>query len=147
MLEKKNRERGFTLIEVLICIAVLFLLAALTPRLAYLFVPSSAKGISEFEWTLCLEQIQMEFREARDVQNYERTLIMHNIENKAVTHIVRGDNLVRKVDGKGYEILLQNINNVSYEVFPSKLVIYIEDNNHEKHTGIVTRFYPAEVRL
>lgn len=144
MFGEKNSESGFTLIEMLVCLLILFFLVMAVPHLQPILKSSFPKKFSAFEWTLYLEQIQMEFREAQQVSVYDRKLVLHDENGILVSHVIQGNYLVRKVNDKGNEILLQNVKNISYELLPAKLIVHVEDVNNERHIGSVTRFHSLE---
>ncbi|MFX3624890.1 MAG: competence type IV pilus minor pilin ComGF [Ectobacillus sp.] len=143
-MRNKQQQMGFTLLEVLICLFILSVLISIAPRLYPLLAPSKSAAFNEFEWTLFLEQMQIEFREAKRANVYGNKLILYDKAEKNVMHFFNGEELIRRVDGTGHEILLQNIQAVSYELSPSMLRIYIEDQNNKQHIGVVTRFHPLE---
>ncbi|MFD3447748.1 competence type IV pilus minor pilin ComGF [Microbacteriaceae bacterium 4G12] len=141
----QTKEKGFTLLEVLFCLSILILLIILAPRLSpFFFQLPSQNQFNKLEWTIFLEQVQIEFREAKSAQALHRKLVLTDRNNDLITHSMSGNRLIRKVNGTGNEILLQNVKAVSYEVFPSKVIIHIEDINNQKHIGLLTRFSPLE---
>jgi competence protein ComGF len=89
---------------------------------------------------LYVEQLQIEFREAQDVQTYDRRLVLTDQTGNVVSHVMQGMNVIRKVGDKGHEIALQRIKSITYIYYPAYLVIRAEDNEGEIHTGMVTTF-------
>lgn len=81
----------------------------------------------------------MEYREVQAVQIFDKRLLMKDKSGATITYAPWGTQLVRRVNGSGYEILLQNVKAVTYETAPGKLVIRVQDLDGKLHEGIVTR--------
>lgn len=97
---RKNKlEFGFSLIEMIVCLFLLSIFFLLFPRLHFIEMENKqTKGLNDWEWDVFLGQMQLEFREV----SYEK-------ENSR---------LIRKVNRRGREVVLQNIGTVSYKLTP-----------------------------
>lgn len=144
---RNNRpgEHGFTLLEAMFCICLLAMLLLVTPRLQPLFfgLPKQT-SFNEFEWIIFMQQVQMEYREARTVQLIDKKLMMKDPSGFLVTYTPAGTQLIRKVNGSGNEILLQNVKTVFYKQSSNKLVIHIQDLDGKIHKGVLTRLSVLE---
>lgn len=141
----KNKE-GFTLLEMLLCLLCLSLFFLLLPRLQFLFieVPHS-KQISDWEWNVFLQQIQLEFQDVRGGSQSGKVVMFQTEVGNIITYTVSGSRIVRKVNGAGHEVLLQKVKHVSYELTPHTLWIRVQDESGKMLHGVVTRYSSLEV--
>lgn len=138
-----KREHGFTFIEMLLCLSLLLLLAILAPHVFPKV--STEKKFLDFEWALCLEQMQMEFREASVVKTFPNKLFLQKNDGQVITFEKSGNQIIRRVDEKGYEIILQHITSVTFELQSLSLRVHVIDMDMQTHSGMITRFFPFQV--
>ncbi|WP_420792319.1 competence type IV pilus minor pilin ComGF [Bacillus cereus] len=152
MLKSKKGEAGFTLLEMLLCVLFLSIFFLLVPRLHGLFIEKPySKQINSWEWDVFMEQVQLEFRESqmgKDVQleNQEDLLLFQLNSRVNVTYEVLGNNIVRKVNRLGMEIILQKVSSVSYDLTSNVLTIHVQDISGKMYHGIATRYTPIELK-
>jgi competence protein ComGF len=146
MLKSLKEQEGFTLIEMLICLSIFFIIFLITPRLQpFLFSMHEYKGISLFEWNVFLKQTEIEFREAVSIQETGEKLRFRSRTNELITYQLNGTRLIRKVNQSGYEILLQNVRSVTFQLSENKLSITAVDTQNTTYTRLITRFHAFEV--
>ncbi|SFC49691.1 competence protein ComGF [Bacillus sp. 491mf] len=143
----KNKQAGFTLLEVMICFLFLSVFFLLLPRLQVLFIePPYPKQITNWEWNVFLEQVQIEFRDVEEGNNGEGKLFFKTKAGEHITYVKSGNNIVRKVNGAGHEVLLQKVEDISYQLTAHTLMICVRDINGKVYDGVVTRYSAIEVK-
>ena len=145
MREKNELEVGFTLIEMIVCFSVITVLLLL-PRLNFIGIENKqSKGLNNWEWDVFVGQVQLEFREVSFVEkivpeNRESMLRFRLRTGDEVTYEKLNNHLIRKVNMRGREVILQNVEMVSYEVTPHLLFINVKDRSGKKYEGVAIRY-------
>lgn len=143
----KNKQSGFTLLEVMICFLFISVFFLLLPRLQVLFIePPYPKQITNWEWNVFLEQVQIEFRDVEEGTNGEGKLFFKTKTGEQITYVKSGNNIVRKVNGAGHEVLLQKVEDISYQLAAHTLIIRVQDINGKVYDGVVIRYSAIEVK-
>ncbi|MDZ5607516.1 competence type IV pilus minor pilin ComGF [Bacillus pseudomycoides] len=152
MSKSREGEAGFTLLEMLLCLLFLSIFFLLMPRLHSLFIEKPySKQINSWEWDVFMEQVQLEFRESQmgkgvELENQEDLLLFQMSNGANVTYEVLGNNIVRKVNTLGMEIILQKVSSVSYDLTPNILTIHVQDISGKMYHGVATRYAPIELK-
>lgn len=152
MLKSKKIEAGFTLLEMMLCLLFLSIFFLLVPRLHSLFIEKPySKQINSWEWDVFMEQVQLEFREFQLRSNVqlgdEGNIILFQMSNgDNITYEMLGNNIVRKVNTLGREIILQKVSSVSYNLTSYMLSIHVQDISGKKYHGVVTRYTLPEMK-
>ncbi|MGG2935340.1 ComGF family competence protein [Bacillus pacificus] len=94
---------------------------------------------------LFVGQVQLEFREVSFVEkivpeNRESMLRFRLRTGDEVTYEKLNNHLIRKVNMRGREVILQNIEMVSYEVTPHLLFINVKDRSGKIYEGVAIRY-------
>ncbi|MGN4424387.1 competence type IV pilus minor pilin ComGF [Bacillus cereus group sp. MYBK30-1] len=146
-MQRKNKlEAGFTLIEMIACLFLLLMFFLLLPRLHIIGIENiQSKGLNDWEWDVFLEQVQMEYREVSMgrnivIENNESILRFQHRNGDEVTYEKVNSNLIRKVNMRGGEFILQKVEAVSYKLTPHLLFIYVKDISGEIYEGVVMRY-------
>ena len=145
MREKNELEVGFTLIEMIVCFSVITVLLLL-PRLNFIGIENKqSKGLNNWEWDVFVGQVQLEFREVSFVEkivpeNRESMLRFRLRTGDEVTYEKLNNHLIRKVNMRGREVILQNVEMVSYEVTPHLLFINVKDRSGKIYEGVAIRY-------
>ncbi|MGE7881125.1 competence type IV pilus minor pilin ComGF [Bacillus sp. NPDC094077] len=144
---RKNKlEVGFTLIEMIVCLLLLSLFFLLLPRFHFIGMENrQAKGLNDWEWDVFLGQVQLEFREVSFVENTtlgngENILRFRLRNGEEVTYEKVNNHLIRKVNMRGREVLLQKIEMVSYKLTPHLLFINVKDTSGKRYEGVTVRY-------
>lgn len=148
---KNKLEVGFTLLEMIICLFLLSLFFLLLPRLHLIGIENAQKGLNDWEWDVFLGQVQLEFREVSFGENIaleNRDSILHfRLRNgDEVTYEKVNNHLIRKVNMRGREFILQKVEMVSYELTPHLLVINVKDMSGKIYEGVVVRYSEMEIK-
>ncbi|MFK4374786.1 competence protein ComGF [Bacillus sp. RC218] len=131
MQRKNKKEAGFTLIEMIACLLLLSMFFLLLPRLHIMGMENThSKGLNDWEWDVFLGQMQLEFREVLsgrkiELENGGNILRFQLRNGDQVTYEKLNSNLIRKVNMRGREFILQRIEAISYKLTPHLLYIYM----------------------
>lgn len=131
MQRKNKKEAGFTLIEMIACLLLLSMFFLLLPRLHIMGIENThSKGLNDWEWDVFLGQMQLEFREVLsgrkiELENGGNILRFQLRNGDQVTYEKLNSNLIRKVNMRGREFILQRIEAISYKLTPHLLYIYM----------------------
>lgn len=149
---RKNKlEVGFTLLEMIVCFFLLSLFFLLLPRLNFIAIENKqSKGLNNWEWDVFIGQVQLEFREVSFVEkivpeNKGNLLRFRLRTGDEVTYEKLNNRLIRKVNTRGREVILQNVEMVSYEVTPHLLFINVEDMSGKIYEGVTIRYSEMEI--
>lgn len=110
------------------------------------------KGLNDWEWDVFLGQVQLEFREVSFVEkivpeNRESMLRFRLRTGDEVTYEKLNNHLIRKVNMRGREVILQNVERVSYEVTPHLLFINVKDRSGIIYEGVAIRYSEMEINI
>lgn len=99
---------------------------------------------------LFIGQVQLEFREVSFVEkivpeNKGNLLRFRLRTGDEVTYEKLNNRLIRKVNTRGREVILQNVEMVSYEVTPHLLFINVEDMSGKIYEGVTIRYSEMEI--
>ncbi|PEW03373.1 competence protein ComG [Bacillus cereus] len=151
MQRKDKKEAGFTLIEMIVCLLLLSMFFLLLPRLHIMGIENThSKGLNDWEWDVFLGQMQLEFREVISGRKIERendwNMLRFQLRNDdEVTYEKVNSNLIRKVNMRGREVILQRIEAISYKLTPQLLYIRVKDIGGEIYEGVVVRYSEIEI--
>ncbi|MED0988853.1 competence protein ComG [Bacillus cereus] len=151
MQRKDKKEAGFTLIEMIACLLLLSMFFLLLPRLHIMGIENThSKGLNDWEWDVFLGQMQLEFREVISGRKIERendwNILRFQLRNDdEVTYEKVNSNLIRKVNMRGREVILQRIEAISYKLTPQLLYIRVKDIGGEIYEGVVVRYSEIEI--
>ncbi|OQR58246.1 competence type IV pilus minor pilin ComGF [Bacillus sp. CDB3] len=150
MQKKDKKEAGFTLIEMIACLLLLSMFFLILPRLHIMGIENThSKGLNDWEWDVFLGQMQLEFREVISGRKIERendgNILRFQLRNDdEVTYEKVNSNLIRKVNMRGREVILQRIEAISYKLTPQLLYIRVKDIGGEIYEGVVVRYSEIE---
>ncbi|EJS59251.1 competence type IV pilus minor pilin ComGF [Bacillus nitratireducens] len=151
MQRKDKKEAGFTLIEMIACLLLLSMFFLLLPRLHIMGIENThSKGLNDWEWDVFLGQMQLEFREVVSGRKIERendwNILRFQLRNDdEVTYEKVNSNLIRKVNMRGREVILQRVEAISYKLTPQLLYIRVKDIGGEIYEGVVVRYSEIEI--
>ncbi|WP_159439939.1 competence type IV pilus minor pilin ComGF [Bacillus sinesaloumensis] len=139
-------ERGFTFVEMLITFSILLvILSFITPFLSVVFRENSEQ-FNKLEWQILVQQMKMEIREARDITiSNNNSVSFYNIAGDSVSFEKYNNQIRRRVNRKGHEVLLQQITDVKFEPKPNGFLISVLTVDGKNYQAIITAFTPVEV--
>ncbi|EEL86168.1 ComG operon protein 6 [Bacillus cereus AH1272] len=133
------------------CFLLLSMFFLLLPRLHIMGIENThSKGLNDWEWDVFLGQMQLEFREVISGRKIERendwNILRFQLRNDdEVTYEKVNSNLIRKVNMRGREVILQRIEAISYKLTPQLLYIRVKDIGGEIYEGVVVRYSEIEI--
>lgn len=140
-------NQGFTMLEMLFSFSIFCLITSLLPILfQILFTENSIEGrIQRMEWELFVSQLKKEVQASDfvDVVNGKLTL---RRGGQIITFEPYQTVLRRRVDGKGHEVVLQNVEMVSFNKDSSELRVEVKDIYQEKNEASIHTwvFFPSD---
>ncbi|WP_349407772.1 competence type IV pilus minor pilin ComGF [Pseudalkalibacillus sp. SCS-8] len=113
--EKRN-EKGYTLLECLLSLFMCMALISLMPGLFQVIFSTDEQALKHQEVALFFQQADKEIQGSASAAIFGETLYLTQQDERVVTYERIGTRVVRKVDGKGYEIILLDVTSFKAEV-------------------------------
>jgi competence protein ComGF len=135
-------EKGFTLVEMLVSFTLFLLIISFFP----IIIPLAKQtynpdfSMNEMEWEIFVNQLAMEYREAKEVGIHATTLTLKMENNQIITYERYEDKIRRRVDESGHEVVLQHIKNIMYEQQKERLLIRLTDGVNKGREETITTF-------
>jgi competence protein ComGF len=135
-------EKGFTLVEMLVSFTLFLLIVSFFP----IIIPLAKQtynpdfSMNEMEWEIFVNQLAMEYREAKEVRIHATTLTLKMENNQIITYERYEDKIRRRVDESGHEVVLQHIKNIMYEQQKERLLIRLTDGVNKGREETITTF-------
>ncbi|MGD6853594.1 competence type IV pilus minor pilin ComGF [Bacillus infantis] len=133
------KNNGFTLAEMLFGFSIFIIIASLLPlSLRYLADgEASEMRLQRMEWEIFSAQLKKEVHMSVDIEVNEGRLTLAG-SGESVSFEKYGSNLRRRVNGKGHEVVLQNIHAASFSFQGKSLLVEAQSRRGENfHTVIV----------
>lgn len=135
-------EKGFTLVEMLVSFTLFLIIVSFFP----IIIPLAKQtynpdfSMNEMEWEIFVNQLAMEYREAKEVRIQATTLTLKMENNQIITYERYEDKIRRRVDESGHEVVLQHIKNIMYEQQKERLLIRSTDGVNKVREETITTF-------
>ncbi|MFP8640203.1 competence type IV pilus minor pilin ComGF [Priestia aryabhattai] len=135
-------EKGFTLVEMLVSFTLFLIIVSFFP----IIIPLAKQtynpdfSMNEMEWKIFVNQLAMEYREAKEVRIHATTLTLKMENNQVITYERYEDKIRRRVDESGHEVVLQHIKNIMYEQQKERLLIRSTDGVNKVREETITTF-------
>jgi competence protein ComGF len=112
---KHLNEKGFTLLEMMLSLLIFSTVVFFLPPLFSLTLKNDSvyARLHEMEWDVFCSQIKKEIRMSNKADITNEKLFLTS-DSGTVIYELYGNKLRRRVDFSGHEILLQNINGVTF---------------------------------
>ena len=126
-------QKGYTLLSMMIALAAFTMITSIIANAAaaalekHHYAPLNRKDI----W-LFFEQIQTEIASGENIHISESS-ITFTLNNKMINYKLLGTNIIRTVDSQGYEMVLQNIQSLSFQYNGQYNAIEINDTHGRKY--------------
>ncbi|MFD2625830.1 competence type IV pilus minor pilin ComGF [Salibacterium salarium] len=129
-----QNKKGMTLIETLISLSILVICASIIT----LYIPFLRNDTvtSRQEIQLFFQQIKDDMDQAYTIEESKNEIII-NETNDYIQYVKSGNNIVRKKNGRGHEIVLQNIDSFTVQPMIYGADIHITDNRNVKWSGVL----------
>ncbi|WP_026674866.1 competence type IV pilus minor pilin ComGF [Alkalihalobacterium bogoriense] len=123
---RKKHEAGMTLLEVLIALFIFLLVLPLFPLVIHVVATSlSSDRLHEYEVELFYTQLAMEVREAKQVNVQNNIIRLQKWDDSLVTIEPYGTRIRRRVNQTGHDVLLQNVEMVSFEKTNNGVIVSV----------------------
>lgn len=135
-----RNQKGFTLIESLLSLYILsFISILLIMLLSTLLFQTNSKKLHPFELENFVIQAQSELREANEWGVNNNVIFMTSRHDEHITYSTYNELIRRQVEGRGHEVLLQNVSSFSCEEFDNGIKLNITDINGNKFIRYIYR--------
>lgn len=118
------KQAGFTMLNMLFAFAVFLLLISFFPLV--LKVMQTEVSTTSFKVDLFFEQIRNDIVQAKDISISDDSLYLSMENGNRIRYQKYNTNVRRQVNEVGNEILLQNVDNIQYEIVTNGVVISVE---------------------
>lgn len=138
---KISNHKGFTMLEMLFSFSIFCLIASLLPIMFQILFDnySIESRIQKMEWELFVSQLKKEIQSSDFVDVMNGELILRDgeetISYQSFQRVIR-----RRVDGKGHEVVLQNVETVSFSKKDSKVSVEVKDTLGVGHLAVIHYF-------
>ncbi len=129
------KEKGFTLLEVLVSFSVVLILTVFFPLLIknLIVLTEQDDGIHPLELEIFIQQASKEMRNAKGVSVEGERIVMINQADQRVTYEFYQNNLRRRVNGTGHELLLHRVESISLEEDGNGVVCKVKGRDNVVH--------------
>ena len=142
-----GNEKGFTLVEMLVTFSILLvILSFISPFFGVVFRENNEQ-FNKLEWQILIQQMKMEVREASKITvSKNNSVSFINASGESVSFEKYNDKIRRRVNGKGHEVLLQQITGVIFESKRNGFFISVVTVDGKTHQAIISAFITVEVK-
>jgi competence protein ComGF len=139
------RNEGFTLAEMLFSFSIFIIIASLLPlSLRYLDDGEAAeKRLQRLEWEIFSAQLKKEVHMSGNISVNEGRLTLAG-SGESVSFEKYGSNLRRRVDGKGHEVVLQNIQAASFSFQGKSLLVEAKSRQGQDFHAVIVPFIEGD---
>lgn len=139
-----SNEQGFTMLDALYGFTIFILIMFLIPLSINHIIQSAPAGqtASNLQWTVFLQLLKKEVRMSEEFTASGENLILIK-DNQKVNYEIYGTNIRRRVNEAGHEIVLQNVEKVTYEDEGNSIVLSLTDLNKQERSAVITPFILA----
>lgn len=120
----RNNDYGFTMLNFLFAFSLFLLVVSFFPILLKSLAINCSK--ISYDVDLFFEHIGMEIVEARELSVSGTTLFLSKHDGKIVSFEKYNQNIRRRVNGAGNEILIQGVDEVSYQLVHNGVIVTIK---------------------
>lgn len=135
------KSNGFTLAEMLFSFSIFIIIASLLP-LSLRFLAdgeASEKRLRRMEWEIFSAQLKKEVHMSGNIAVDEGRLTLAD-SGESVSFEKYGSNLRRRVNGKGHEVVLQNIQAASFSFQGNSLLVEAQSLSGENFYTVIVPF-------
>ncbi|WP_257345773.1 competence type IV pilus minor pilin ComGF [Pseudalkalibacillus decolorationis] len=122
-------ESGYTLIEMMIGLTVFLAIASLVPTVFSVIYSTDDDTLQDQEVFLFFEQTGKEIQGSLNAYIQSGKLHLQQPDESVVTYEQYGNRIIRKVDGRGFETVLQNSSEFNIQIFTNLVEMHIQAHN------------------
>ncbi|MBM7097316.1 prepilin-type N-terminal cleavage/methylation domain-containing protein [Bacillus sp. H-16] len=142
----KSNEQAFTLIELVVSLSVFMIITAVLLSLYPVFLTKQSSPYTDEPVMLFMFQFQKALRSAEQywTDSDGRRLVMEMAVDGTVqteTFIVHNNRIVRQVEGRGYDVYLEEVTSASFTIVNQGVVISVrrtDGREYERRLGSIT---------
>ncbi len=126
---KVLNSKGFTLLEMLFSFSVYCIIVSFFPLLVRLIIDDQPLEMrtQRMEWEVFISQMKKEVRLSNKVTVNSNQILLLEKNGKIIIYEKYGSNIRRRVDYKGHEVLLQNVNFFQFEKISNGVRVKVTD--------------------
>ncbi len=135
-------DKGFTILEMLVVLLIVMTLTSLFPILFSILSQwtNEQSRLHPFEWEVAMSQLLMEVREGKEIRIRDGNLELTNYDNKVISYEKYSNMLRRRVNGKGHEVILQQIQSAQFSLFQGGVRLLVTDQEGAEYTSYLYRW-------
>lgn len=118
------------MLELIIVISILLAIASIVPLVVRTIAPPKENSVNQQELALFFQQIGSEIRGAKSAQVQASKLLLLLPSGAMVSYELSGNKIIRRVDGQGYELVLQNVSVFKSLQKMNSIAIYVSDQKN-----------------
>lgn len=134
----KYRDGGFTFTEMLLSFSLFLILVSFFPLGVNILLGQSllTKELQEMEWQVFVSQAKKEIRMCDELIITGDGLFM-KMNGHLIEYKKWGEYLRRRVDGKGHELILQQVKSAAFETVLQGVRIYVSDIYGQSYSVLI----------
>lgn len=127
-----NDRKGFTLLEALMGMFVMSVLFLLILQMVMVLNDNMISYYNKRQDVLFVMQANRDILKAKNIKIDDNILVFETYEGDEVSYSQSGDEIVRKVNNEGYEVVLSNIDYVNFYMANDKIYAEVKHKNEEE---------------
>ncbi|MGM7701956.1 competence type IV pilus minor pilin ComGF [Pseudalkalibacillus sp. Hm43] len=138
----KLDEQGITMLETVLSLILFLAFVSLVPSMYQLIFSTDGTSLHRQEVNLFFEQADKEIQGSTDAEISSNKLYLTQPSGKLITYEKNGNRVIRKVDGRGFEIILQRIEAIDFSLLHTVVSITVEANGQRfTHKSILVQSF------
>jgi competence protein ComGF len=149
-IQSKNARRlnnkGFTMLEMLFAFSIFCLIISYVPIFYKIVIHEDSlnRRLQEMEWEVFVSQVKKEIRMSDRLQISGSKLFLEK-DGRLILYEKYGDNLRRRVDFSGHEVLLQQVDSIDFKKLHNGVQMTVTDKGGREKTTAIRSFIDMEV--
>ncbi|MEH7124510.1 competence type IV pilus minor pilin ComGF [Bacillus sp. JJ1773] len=142
---KYLNNKGFTMLEMLYAFSIFLLVVSFFP-LFFKYIMENEQlenRLRRMEWHVFVNQIKKELRLADEINVSDNRLVLTK-HGQIILYEKHGTNLRRRVDFKGHEIVLQQVDSFRFSPIHDGVKLTLNDLNGQKYSVLLYSFIGLE---
>ncbi|GGF08070.1 hypothetical protein GCM10010954_03160 [Halobacillus andaensis] len=124
-------ERGFTFIETIISLIVVAILLSISlPTIKMVKSPAYFDELAVFQFFTFIED---EMNSSSNITVSERQILITDVDNREIKVSLYGDDVRRRVDEKGHELLIHDLKDITFSLQNHLLDIHVTTRNGDDY--------------
>lgn len=134
-------NKGFTMLEMLYAFSIFLLVVSFFPLIFKYFMGNDQleARLKRMEWHVFVNQIKKELRLAEEIIVSDNRLVFTK-HGQLILYEKHGTNLRRRVDFKGHEIVLQQVDSFQFSPIRDGVKLTLTDHYDQKYSVLLYSF-------